>query len=191
MKVKDLKTSKFNPRKISEKKLDMLGKSMETFGDLSGIVFNRRTGHLIGGHQRIKHLRPEWEIEKRNFEDDLGTVAQGFIKTPLGDWVYREVDWDLKKEKAAMIAANKHGGEFDIPALDEILSDLDGIDSELLGFSEEELFREDLEHEEVELRPYRMTHVLLSFPPKKMIDIQKHLDEILKIPEVEYEQGSN
>jgi hypothetical protein len=191
MKVKDLKTSKFNPRKISEKKLDMLGKSMETFGDLSGIVFNRRTGHLIGGHQRIKHLRPEWEIEKRNFEDDLGTVAQGFIKTPLGDWVYREVDWDLKKEKAAMIAANKHGGEFDIPALDEILSDLDGIDSELLIFSEEELFREDLEHEEVELRPYRMTHVLLSFPPKKMIDIQKHLDEILKIPEVEYEQGSN
>lgn len=190
MKVKDLKSSDYNPRKMSEKKLSMLGKSMKEFGDLSGIVFNRRTGNLIGGHQRIKHLRPEWKIEKKDFQDDLGTVAQGFIKTPFGDWVYREVDWDPKKEKAANIAANKHGGEFDFPMVDEILSDLD-IDLELTGFSEEELFKEPLQHEEMELRPYRMTHILLSFPPEKMIDIQKHLEAILKIPGVEYEQGSN
>ena len=191
MRVKDLRPAKHNPRKISEKKLGMLGKAMREFGDLSGIIFNRQTGDLIGGHQRIKHLRPEWAIEKKEFQDDLGTVAQGFIKTPFGDWVYREVDWPEKKEKAAMIAANQHGGEFDIPMLDEILADLDDVHSELMGFSEEDLFRESLEHEEVELRPYRMTHVLLSFPPEKMIEIQKHLDAILKIEGVEYEQGSN
>ncbi len=191
MKVKDLKPAKFNPRKITGKELDMLGKSMKEFGDLSGIVFNVRTGHLIGGHQRIKHLRPEWEIVKEECQDNLGTVAQGFIKTPFGDWIYREVDWPEKKEKAAMVAANRHGGEFDTPMLDEILADLDDIDSELLGFSEEDLFQDELEHEEVELRPYRMTHVLLSFPPEKMIQIQKHLDAILRIEGVEYEQGSN
>ena len=191
MKVKDLKPSDCNPRKITEKKLDMLGKSMKEFGDLSGIVFNRRTGNLIGGHQRIKHLRPEWEIVKKNCEDELGTVAQGFIKTPFGDWVYREVDWPEKKEKAANVAANKHGGDFDFPMLDGILSDLEDIDLGLTGFSEEDFFAENLEHKEVDLRPYKMTHVLLSFPPEKMIDIQKHLDQILKIPEVEYEQGSN
>ena len=191
MKVKDLKPSDCNPRKITEKKLDMLGKSMKEFGDLSGIVFNRRTGNLIGGHQRIKHLRPEWEIVKKNCEDELGTVAQGFIKTPFGDWVYREVDWPEKKEKAANVAANKHGGDFDFPMLDGILSDLEDIDLGLTGFSEEDFFAENLEHKEVDLRPYKMTHVLLSFPPEKMIDIQKHLNKILEVPGVEYEQSSN
>jgi len=36
MKVKDLKPSDYNPGKITEKKLSMLGKSMKKFGDLSG-----------------------------------------------------------------------------------------------------------------------------------------------------------
>ncbi len=193
MKVKDLKAAKYNPRKISEKKLDMLGKSMKEFGDLSGIIFNRRTGNLVGGHQRIKHLRPEWEVVKEDFEDDLGTVAKGYIKTPFGDWVYREVDWPEKKEKAANIAANKHGGEFDLPMLDGVLSDLKDIDLDLTGFSGEDFFpvKNRLREEEIELRPYKMTHILLSFPPEKMTEIQKHLDAILKIPGVEYEQGSN
>jgi hypothetical protein len=35
MKVKDLKPAKHNPRKISEKRLDMRRKSRKTFGDLS------------------------------------------------------------------------------------------------------------------------------------------------------------
>jgi len=191
MKVRDLKPSNYNPRKISDKKLSMLGKAMREFGDLSGIIFNRTTGNLIGGHQRIKHLKPDWEIVKEEFKGDLGTIARGFVKTPFGDWTYREVEWDEKREKAANIAANQHGGEFDLPSLNEILSGLDGIDLELTGFSEDDLFKEPLEYKEIELRPYRMTHVLLSFPPEKMIDIQKHLGEILKIPEVEYEQGSN
>jgi hypothetical protein len=75
--------------------------------------------------------------------------------------------------------------------LDGILSDLEDIDLELTGFSEEDFFAENLEHKEVDLRPYKMTHVLLSFPPEKMIDIQKHLNKILEVPGVEYEQSSN
>ena len=65
MKAEDLKPSRFNSRKVSEKTLSMLGKAMGEFGDLSVIVFNVRTGHLIGGQQRIEHLRPEWEIASR------------------------------------------------------------------------------------------------------------------------------
>lgn len=191
MRVKDLKPAKFNPRKISNKKLDMLGKSMKEFGDLSGIVFNRQTGNLVGGHQRIKQFQKDWVIEKKDFQDDLGTVAQGFIHTPFGDWTYREVDWPEKKEKAAMVAANQHGGEFDDALLHDLLAELDDVSTDLLGFEAEDVMQDELEHEDLELVPYRMTHILLSFPPEKMIEIQKHLDEILKIPGVEYEQGSN
>jgi len=34
MKVKDLKFAKFNPRKIGESRLSMLGKAMREYGDL-------------------------------------------------------------------------------------------------------------------------------------------------------------
>ena len=134
LKVKDLSPAPYNPRKISDKRLDMLGKSMQEFGDLSGIVFNRLSGKLIGGHQRIKHLRPEWEIEKLDSEN-------GFIITPDGKWTYREVEWDEKKEIAANIAANKHGGEFDIPLLKDLLVELDDgmFNMELTGFDAIEL----------------------------------------------------
>ena len=103
----------------------MLGKSMQEFGDLSGIVVNVRTGRMIGGHQRVKHLDPSWPIKKESHEDVIGTVALGHIETPWGRWQYREVDWDEQKEKAANVAANQHGGQFDLPLLSDILLDLD------------------------------------------------------------------
>ena len=141
MQIKDLKPADYNPRKITNEKLKMLERSMREFGDLSGIVYNRRTGNLIGGHQRIKHLDLEWEVIKRDSEDDLGTIAEGYIETPFGRWTYREVDWSEEREKAANIAANKHGGEFDFPKLSEILVELDDsdFDMELTGFDENEL----------------------------------------------------
>lgn len=74
MKIKDLKAAGYNPRKISDKHLAMMKKSMVEFGDLSGIIFNRRTGNLVGGHQRVKNFDPDWEIIKEKFQDGLGTI---------------------------------------------------------------------------------------------------------------------
>ncbi len=142
MKVKDLTPAPYNPRKISDQQLKMLDKSMKEFGDLSGIIVNVTTGHIIGGHQRVKLFDPSWEIVKKPAKDKVGTIAEGHIVTPRGNWTYREVKWTEKKEYAANIAANKHGGEFDLPVLKEIILDhLDGekCDGELIGFDEIEL----------------------------------------------------
>jgi len=141
MEVSDLKPALYNPRKITSEKLRMLKKSMEEFGDLSGITFNRQTGRILGGHQRIKHLEPSWKIEKHEVTDQNGTVAAGWVNTPYGRWTYREVDWDEKREMAANIAANKHGGEFDMPLLKELVTEIDdnSMDLELIGFSADEL----------------------------------------------------
>jgi hypothetical protein len=140
-KVSDLKPAAYNPRKITEKQLSMLKKSMVEFGDLSGIVKNVRTGNLVGGHQRIKNLDPSWQIFKQSHTDKTGTVAIGYVETPAGRWSYREVDWPQKKEAAANISANQQGGEFDMPKLKEIIIDLDdgSMDMELLGFNSHEL----------------------------------------------------
>ena len=119
----------------------MLEKSMGKFGDLGPVTVNVKTGNLISGHQRLKHLDPSWPITKEEHKDTVGTVAIGHIETPSGRWQYREVSWPEKKELAANIAANKHGGEWDFPKLKDIIVDLDDgdFDMDLLGFGEEEL----------------------------------------------------
>jgi hypothetical protein len=139
--VGDLVPASYNPRKITEKQLSMLKKSMAEFGDLSGVVVNVRTGRIIGGHQRTKNLDKSWPIIKQPHTDKVGTVALGYIETPDGRWQYREVDWTEKKEAAANVSANKHGGEFDLPLLKEIILTLDdgAFDMELTGFNSHEL----------------------------------------------------
>jgi hypothetical protein len=108
------------------------------------VTFNRRTGRLVTGHQRVKHIPADAPINlttTRDEPDAQGTVALGYVEFGGESWAYREVDWDEATEIAANIAANKHGGEFDIPKLAELLSEIDanGFDAELTGFSGLEL----------------------------------------------------
>ena len=145
MKLTDLKSAGYNPRTITEEQLKMLNKSLQKFGDLSGIVFNRRTGNTVGGHQRLKCLPPDAKIEKKDLKEKTrtGTVAQGFVIFD-GDekHTYREVDWDETTEKMANIAANKHGGDWDDDKLGELLkelSEIPGFDIDLIGFGTNEL----------------------------------------------------
>jgi hypothetical protein len=94
----DLKPAPYNPRTISEEALRGLKKSLSEFGDLSGITFNTRTGHLISGHQRVKALTEE--------HGDL-EIKDGRITLPGGDELpVRLVEWEVEKEKLANLAAN-------------------------------------------------------------------------------------
>ncbi|OGP65897.1 MAG: hypothetical protein A3K22_05755 [Deltaproteobacteria bacterium RBG_16_42_7] len=145
MKLTNLKPADYNPRIITDEQLERLKKSLAEFGDLSGIVFNRRTGHLVGGHQRLKCLPADAKIEKKDLKEKTktGTVAQGFIIFDGGEkHTYREVDWDEATEKMANIAANKHGGEWDDDKLGELLKELSEMpvfDIDLIGFETNEL----------------------------------------------------
>ena len=89
----------------------------------------------------MKHLDKSWPIVKAPATDATGTVALGHIDTPNGRWQYREVEWDEKKEMAANIAANRHGGEFDMPMLKDMVVHLDDglLDMDLLGFTPDAL----------------------------------------------------
>ena len=49
-----------NPRQISDEAAGGLRNSLKRFGDLSGLVFNRRTGELVCGHQRMQQIRAEY-----------------------------------------------------------------------------------------------------------------------------------
>lgn len=131
MKLSDLTPNPGNPRKITDEKKSMLAKALKEFGDISGVVFNRKTQRLIGGHQRRSQFNPADPIvivKKYSKPTKTGTVAEGYIETSAGRFSYREVYWDQAKEKAAALAANKLAGEWDPAKLGEWIKELNSFD---------------------------------------------------------------
>ncbi len=127
MEIKDLKPSPRNPRVVDDAALAGLKRSVETFGDISGLVFNRTTKRLVAGHQRLRALQEEFGNGLK-FEDHGDSAA---IVTPKGDefWV-RFVDWDEHREEAANLTANNPSlcGAFDNDALRTMLAELQSTD---------------------------------------------------------------
>lgn len=63
VKLTDLNPAPYNPRKIADVAFEGLGKSIDQFGLLSLIVWNERTGNIVGGHQRFRKLVENGETE--------------------------------------------------------------------------------------------------------------------------------
>lgn len=142
MQLKDLKPNKRNPRRISAKKLEQLKASLVKFGDLSGFVYNRRTKNLVSGHQRQKSLPPNATIKiESKYEKPTKsmTVAEGFVVVDGEHFKYREVDADPQWEMEALLAANKHGGEWDTDLLKLTMADFPKLDWAVAGFDALEL----------------------------------------------------
>lgn len=114
----DLQGAPYNPRTITEAASDGLTASMEDFGDISGITFNRRTGRLVSGHQRVERLRAMGGV----MDGDLIRVT---IKGERWQFAVRVVDWDEAKEKRGNVAANNPhiAGVFD-DGLDALLAEI-------------------------------------------------------------------
>jgi hypothetical protein len=133
----DIKPARYNPRKISPEALAGLRESLRIFGDLSGLVWNQRTGNIVCGHQRRAALEElcggsladvpiTWgephtvELGERG-ERFTATEQEGTCEVAGVSFRVRLVDWPVHFEKAANIAANSTTiqGEFtdDLAAL--------------------------------------------------------------------------
>ena len=133
-----------NPRQITPEALRALRVSLETFGDLSGIVFNARTGHLVCAHQRRAALegvdlsRIRWGRPQRVTLGRPGRRFEsgerwGVLRLPEGAVFHvRQVDWPAAFEAAANVAANSPTlqGEF-TEALQPLLHEIEGEEGEL------------------------------------------------------------
>lgn len=141
--VSQLEKWEKNPRKITAEKARILLKTLKEFGDLGGIVFNKKNQKLVSGHQRSDALA-QGEIiytEKYPKPNEVGTCAIGYIIFGDEKFSYREVFWDEKKHAAAALAANKSAGEWDVFKLKDVILDLDdpAFDFELTGFPQIEV----------------------------------------------------
>ncbi len=115
--VVELKAAEYNPRKDlqpGDVEYEKLKRSIQEFGYVEPVIWNKRTGIVVGGHQRLKVMK------------DLGYTEVDCVV----------VDLDEAKEKALNIALNKISGEWDNDLLASLLKDLDGsgYDITLTGF---------------------------------------------------------
>lgn len=133
MRVGELKANKKNPRRITDKKLEQLEKSMREYGDISGIWYNHTTEQIGGGTQRTSRFDKNSKIvitKKFSIPTRAGTVAHGYVVLDGERFSYREVKWSKTKETAANIAANKSAGEWDFVELTDAMKNLASFDSE-------------------------------------------------------------
>ena len=127
LKIRRISLSKINPAPYNPRKdlkpgdpeYEKLKRSMDEFGIVDPLVWNERTGNLIGGHQRYKIILASGETEV-----DVSVV-----------------DLDKQREKALNIALNKISGEWDSQKLKDLLMEIDDglFDMGLTGFNSEEI----------------------------------------------------
>lgn len=118
--VKKLKAAKYNPRVPMEEgsaEWEKLRKSIEEFGNVEPIVWNEKTGNVVGGHQRLAVLK-----------------SLGYSKVQCVVISVSEAE-----EKVLNLALNKIKGDWDYAKLKAVLSDFDGNTVDLTGFSRDEV----------------------------------------------------
>ena len=118
----DINPAPYNPRlnlKPGDPDYEKLKKSILEFNMVEPLVYNKKSGNLVGGHQRLKILQ------------ELGYTEVEVSVVNLSD----------AKEKALNLALNKIQGDWDYPLLKDLLQDLDTgeFDIEITGFDMDEL----------------------------------------------------
>lgn len=127
MQIEKLKTellipADYNPRKDlkpGDPEYEKLKRSIEQFGYVEPVIWNKTTSHVVGGHQRLKVLL------------DMGITEVECVV----------IEMDEDKEKALNIALNKISGDWDKDKLALLIADLQGTDFDvsLTGFEPAEL----------------------------------------------------
>lgn len=113
--INKINPATYNPRKNlkpDDSEYQKLLRSIDEFGYIDPLIWNKRTGNLVGGHQRFKIL-----------------LAKGLKEIEVS-----VVDLLIEKEKLLNIALNKISGEWDREKLAPLLDDVPEIDLELTGF---------------------------------------------------------
>ena len=118
----DLLPADYNPRKDlkpGDAEYEKLKRSIEQFGYVEPVIWNKTTGRVVGGHQRLKVLM------------DMGITEVECVV----------VEMDESQEKALNIALNKISGDWDKDKLALLIADLQGADFDvsLTGFEPAEI----------------------------------------------------
>ena len=127
-KLTELKPAPYNPRQSTEKQEKHLKESLEKFGVVEPIIFNQRTGYIVGGHFRVRELKKlgykevECVIVDLSEEDEKELNIRLNANTGEWDWEQLANEWDSEKLEdwgldlpGFDIEADNLGDEFSLP----------------------------------------------------------------------------
>lgn len=121
MRLADLKGAEYNPRKDlqpEDAEFQKIKRSIQEFGLVEPIIWNKTTQHIVSGHQRLKVLRA------------LGTAEEDVVV----------IECSLREEKILNVMLNRTKGRWDNEKLAALMQELDAAgEVELTGFDEWEL----------------------------------------------------
>ena len=111
----------YNPRRISDGNKKRLKQSLKEFGLVQDPIWNKRTGRLVGGHQRVEIMDSEYRGKPYSLD-------------------VKVVDLDDQQEAKLNVILNNASaqGEFDFEAIKSLSESLD-LDLGDLGFSPQDL----------------------------------------------------
>lgn len=100
VKIADLKPNPKNPRKSDLTQEANLKASLEKFGVVEPIIFNKRSGQIVGGHFRVRELQKMGVKEVEAVIVDLSEQDEAELNIRLNantgewDWEILYSDWD-------------------------------------------------------------------------------------------------
>jgi len=99
--IADLIPAPYNPRQSTAKQEKHLKESLEKFGLVEPIIFNKQTGYIVGGHFRVRELKKlgikeiECVIVDLNEADEKELNIRLNANTGSWDWDTLANDWDV------------------------------------------------------------------------------------------------
>lgn len=100
-KIYDLNPAPYNPRQSTKQQEKQLKESLEKFGIVEPIIFNKQTGYIVGGHFRVRELKKlgykevECVIVDLNEDDEKELNIRLNANTGEWDWDILANEWDL------------------------------------------------------------------------------------------------
>jgi hypothetical protein len=115
----------YNPRFISNHAKETLRENLRTHGLVEPLCWNKQTGTLVGGHQRITIMDEEMGYREADNRNDYEMQVSA-------------IDVDAKTEARLNVVLNntRQQGEWDIAALQDLVLDFEFDPIEDLGFTE-------------------------------------------------------
>jgi hypothetical protein len=102
-KLSELKPAPYNPRQSTAKQEKQLKASLEKFGVVEPIIYNKQTGYIVGGHFRVRELTKlgykevECVIVDLNEEDERELNIRLNANTGEWDWDSLANEWDAEQ----------------------------------------------------------------------------------------------
>jgi len=100
-KISDLIPAPYNPRQSTAKQEKHLKESLQKFGLVEPIIFNKQTGYIVGGHFRVRELKKlgineiECVIVDLNEADEKELNIRLNANTGSWDWDTLANDWEV------------------------------------------------------------------------------------------------